>query len=97
MIVLAPGTGTEWLFNTTQAYWNRFRPIITSMPELIDLIPNTQSLAVTVISVPEMTDLMRAAIADQYPNIYFDLIETTTLEQVRTIFDQRTRLGLRFG
>lgn len=97
MIVLAPGTGPEWFFNTAQAYWNRFRPIVTTMPELIDLIPNTSSLAVTVISPPEMIDLMRAAIADQYPNVYFDLIETTTFDEVRTIFEQRTRLGLRFG
>ena len=97
MILLAPGLDSSWLFETARAYWNTFRPMITTAAELIDLIPSTQSLAVTVISPPELAETLRAAISDRYPNIWFDLIETTNVEEVANTLNMRVRVNRRFG
>jgi hypothetical protein len=82
MIILGPGLETRWFFDTAQAYWNRFRPIVTTHDELIELIPSSKSLAVTALSTPEMADLMRQQIAERYVNVYFDLIVVESLQQV---------------
>lgn len=97
IILLAPGLDSSWFFETAQAYWNMFRPMVTTMPELIDLIPSTRSLAVTVIAPAELADTMRTAITGRYPNIWFDLIITDRFERVTEVFNARVRSGLRFG
>lgn len=73
-VVLAPGLDTGWFFETAQAYWNTFRPVVTTLWNFIDFIPYSQSIAVTVIAPPEMVSTMTAAIQQQYPNVLFDLI-----------------------
>lgn len=97
MIILAPGVEPHWFFDTAQAYWNRFRPIVTTLPELIGFVPNTQSLAATVISSPDTIDFMTQQIRGQYPNVWFDLLVTDDLSNVRDVFNSRVRVNRRFG
>jgi hypothetical protein len=97
MILLAPGVDSSWFFDTARAYWNTFRPMVTNNVELIDLIPSTQSLAVTVISPTDLVDTLRQAISARYPNIWFDVIETNSLEEVATTLNNRVQVNRRFG
>ncbi len=97
MIILGPGLEPRWFFETAQSYWNTFRPIVTAHTELIDYIPNSQSLAVTVIAPPDTAEAVRVAIADRYPNVLFDLILTDDMESVRFLFNDRVLLNRRFG
>jgi hypothetical protein len=97
MIILAPELDTSWFFDTAQSYWDAFRPIVTTHTELIDFIPNTQSLAVTVIAPPDMVDAMRLVITDRYPNVYFDLILADDLNRVRYVLQDRALVNRRFG
>ncbi len=97
MIILGPGLEPRWFFETAQSYWNTFRPIVTAHTELIDYIPNTQSLAVTVITPPDTAEAMRVAIAERYPNVLFDLVLTDDIESVRFLFNDRVLLNRRFG
>lgn len=97
MVILAPGLDISWFFDTAQAYWNVYRPIVTTQVELIDFIPNTQSLAVTVIAAQDSVDTLRSAISGRYPNVFFDVILADSLGSVAQEFNERVRTGLRFG
>ncbi len=97
MVILAPGLEARWFFDTAQAYWNLFRPIVTTVPELIDFIPSSRSLAATVISPADLVDTMRQVIQIRYPNVWFDLIVADSVQNVAATFNDRARQNLRFG
>ncbi len=97
MVILAPGLESSWFFDTARAYWDTFRPIVTTMPELIDYVPNSRSLAATVITPPELVETMQRAIRDRFRYVYFDLIVASDPIRVRETFDGRVQRGLRFG
>lgn len=98
IVVLAPGLETRWFFETARAYWNTFRPIVTSSWNLIDFIPYEQSLAVTVISPPDMVDSLRQSIQERYPNVLFDLIIVDDeFSIVADILNARVWSSRRFG
>ena len=82
MILLGPGLDTQWFFDTAQAYWNMFRPMVTTHEELIEFVPGSRSLAVTVIATPDTVDLMRQQIQQRYVNVWFDLIVADTIQNV---------------
>jgi hypothetical protein len=98
MVILAPGLDPSWFFDTAQAYWNVFRPIVTTTWNLIEFIPRTQSLAVTVIAPPDMADSMRLSIEEKYGNVLFDLIVVgDDIASVADIFNARVWANRRFG
>ncbi|MBK8027404.1 MAG: hypothetical protein IPK19_39950 [Chloroflexi bacterium] len=97
MVILAPGLDSSWFFETARAYWDLFHPMVTTQTDLVDFIPGSQSLAVTVIAPAEMVDTMRRAIAERYRYVYFDLVLADSLVRVKEVFDGRVQLGLRFG
>ncbi|MDX2162034.1 MAG: hypothetical protein SF162_11965 [bacterium] len=97
MIILGPGLESRWFFETAQAYWNTFRPIVTTLPELINTLLPSQSLGATVIAPPDTVDVVRQTIQQAYPNVYFDLVVADDLDRVRTIFNERARTNRRFG
>jgi hypothetical protein len=74
IIILAPGLEPDWFFETAQAYWNNFRPMVATIWDYINYIPSDRSLATTVIATPDMADSMREIIQKQYPNVLFDLV-----------------------
>jgi|FLYN01.1.fsa_nt_gi hypothetical protein len=97
MVILAPGTEPGWFFDTAQAYWNTFRPIVTTLPDFIGFVPNTQSVAATVITPPDQADAMTRAIHDHFPNVLIDLIVTEDLDAVRDLFNSRVWANRRLG
>ena len=98
MVVLAPGLETSWFFETARSYWNTFRPIVTSSWDFIDYIPYEQSLAVTVITPPDMAASMSEAIQRKYPNVLFDLVITNGDQTgIADVFNNRVWSNRRFG
>jgi hypothetical protein len=97
MVLLGPGVESEWFFETAQAYWDRFRPMVTTHEELIQFIPSSKSLAVTVIATPDTLDLMELQIAERYANVLYDPIVADDLNRLVELFNRRVRLDLRFG
>jgi hypothetical protein len=97
IVLLAPGMDSGWFFDTAREYWNRFRPIVTLDLSLIDYIPFAQSVALTIISPPELMETLRQAAALPYPNAYLDLIEATDRDAVMRIFNDRVSVNRRFG
>jgi hypothetical protein len=74
MVILAPGVEPEWFFEAGRAYWNTFRPIVTTAWNFISYIPYDRSLAVTLITPFDMAGSMVSIIKGQYRNIVLDLI-----------------------
>lgn len=97
MVILGPGVESSWFFDTARAYWNTFRPMVTTQFELIDLIPSSRSLAITVLAPADLVNTLQVAIADRYPNVWFDLIIIDDVERIRDLFNSRVQSGRRFG
>jgi len=96
-VILGVGLEARWFFDTAQAYYNTFRPIVTTLPELIQYIPSTQSAAATIITLPETADVLRDALRMRYPNLWQDILIADDLERVRSELNTRVRRNLRFG
>lgn len=97
-VVLAPGLEPRWFFETGRAYWNTFRPIVTPVWDFIDYIPSDRSLAVTVITPPDMADTMTQIIQKQFPNVLFDLIIAEgDFTNVTDVLNARVWANRRFG
>lgn len=98
MVVLAPGLDANWFFETAQSYWNTFRPILATGWDFIDFIPNDRSLAVTVITPPDMVATMTEAILGKYPNVVFDLVLAQgDLSSVAEVLNNRVWANRRLG
>ncbi|MEZ4669479.1 MAG: hypothetical protein R3E39_16350 [Anaerolineae bacterium] len=98
MVVLAPGLDTEWFFESARAYWNTFRPAVATIWNFIDYIPYDRSLAVTVITPPDMVESMTTIIQKQYPNVLFDVIQTgDNAQSVTDILNERVWANRRLG
>ncbi len=97
MMILAPGLDSRFFFETAQGYWNVFRPVVVTDTNLIEFIPNDRSLAVTVISPPELVDTMTSLIQERYPNVFLDLVISEDTSEIAALFNERARRGLRFG
>ncbi len=97
MVVLAGGLTSEWFLETARLYYGQFRPVVTTQTDLIQYIPNSTSLAVTLIAPPDQADAVRDSLRALYPNVWVDVIRAEALERVRAVLDARAQRGLRFG
>jgi hypothetical protein len=96
-MMLAPGIDQEWFFEIARVYWDRFKPTLMTVYEFINFLPKSSSLAVTVITTPEMVDLMNRQIAVRWPNVYMDMIVASTPREVEDLLNSRVAVGRRFG
>ena len=97
MIVLAPGVETDWFLSAAVAYWNTFRPIVTTYWDFINFIPYDRSLAVTLITPQDMAGNMITVIKGQYPNILLDLIVVSDVNVLTDMLNKRVWANQRFG
>jgi hypothetical protein len=97
MIVIGLGLESRWFFETAQAYYNTFRPMVTTLPELIQYVPPTLSLAVTIFALADTAEVIENSLRARYPNLWLDLIIADDVDRVRMLLNQRVRQNLRFG
>ncbi len=98
IVILAPGLEPRWFFETAQGYWNTYRPIVATIWDYINYIPNNMSLAATVIAPSDVADAMREVIQKQYPNVLFDLlIIGDDLSSIGEVLNARVWSNKRFG
>jgi hypothetical protein len=98
IVILGPGLDPRWFFETAQAYWNRFRPAVTTGWQFIGFMPYERSLAATIISPPDMVDTIRQTIQEQYPNVRIDvIIAAGDLSSVADVLNGRVWSDRRLG
>ncbi|HLA42031.1 MAG TPA: hypothetical protein VJZ27_01265, partial [Aggregatilineales bacterium] len=78
-------------------YWERFRPTLMTIYEFINFLPKTTSLAATVITTPDLVDLMNSQIAHRWTNVYMDMIVAAQQREVEELLNSRVAVGRRFG
>jgi hypothetical protein len=78
-------------------YWDRFKPSLMTVYDFINFLPKSSSLAVTIITTPDMVDLMNKQIGVRWPNVYMDLIVANTPREVEELLNSRVAVGRRFG
>jgi hypothetical protein len=97
IVMLAPGLDASWWFDTAQAYWSVFRPMFSTRLELVDLIPSSSSLALTVLAPPDLGETLAQSFRMRFPYVYVDLIVADDLARVRDVLNSRAQQNLRFG
>jgi hypothetical protein len=98
VIVLAPGLSPEWFFNTAQSYYNTYRPVVTTVWDFAQYIPYDRSLAITLISPPDVIESVRGVIQQRYPNVLVDVIAAIgDYNNVAGILNARVSDNRRFG
>lgn len=100
LLILGRALSADWFFETARAYWEQFRPIVTTRVDYFDMMPYDKSLAVTLIIPQDQRDAVEQEIRAKYPNTYIDTIaleSDATLERVARIFEMRAQVGRRFG
>lgn len=100
MVVLDDSLSTDWFFNSARAYWDQFRPIVTTETDFFDMMPWEKSLAITlIVSAPRRFEA-ETLIREQYPNAYLDPLivrEDGGPDQLQRVFAQRVATERRFG
>jgi hypothetical protein len=96
-IVLAPTLDSAWFFEVGRPYWERFQPVLMTIEDFINFLPNSTSLAVTCLTTPELTDFMHRRIARRWPNVYMDMLTVESKTSLQEILNSRVASGRRFG
>ena len=96
-LLLAPGLQSEWFFQAARRYWQTFRPIVLTDWNLIQTLPGTKSLAVTILARSDTIDYMNQVIRDAWPNVYYDPVVYDGLDQMKAELDRRANEQRRFG
>ncbi len=86
-----------WFFDAASEYWERFRPTVLASLDLIGELPNTKSLAVTLLTRPAQSASLTNAIKARGANIYVDLITADSAETVGNALRARVSSNRRFG
>jgi len=96
-LVLAPGLQADWFFQAARRYWQTFRPTVLTEWDIIPHMPNTKSLAITVLARSDTIDYMKERIQVAWPNVKFDPVVFDTLPEMQAELDNRATYQKRFG
>jgi hypothetical protein len=96
-LILAPGLQADWFFQAARRYWQTFRPTVLTEWETIRFLPNTKSLAVTVLARSDTIEYMTERIQMQWPNVMFDAVVFDNLTEMQAELDRRATYQQRFG
>ncbi|MBC7810490.1 MAG: hypothetical protein H7175_05055 [Burkholderiales bacterium] len=96
-LLIAPNLGGEYLFDAARDYWERYQPTVVSNFDLIRLIPEQFTVAVTVLARRDLASQIGAGLAEFRPEALFDPLVYDFFEDVRSALDQRAALNQPFG
>jgi len=96
-IMLDPALDMKQFFDAAKSYWDRFRPVIVPGPELLGEVPNSKSLAITLLAQAANIETLTAMIKARGQNIYVDVIPVESTLQLQGVLSQRVADGTRFG
>ncbi|MBE0690732.1 MAG: hypothetical protein IH587_11490 [Anaerolineae bacterium] len=96
-LLVAPGLGAEWLFDTARVYFDRFRPTILPDMAFIQLIPPDRRIAITTIARRDIAPTLGVQLSQLRPDALYDPIVYDTASEVRHTLDQRAAMNQPFG
>ncbi|MCC6614606.1 MAG: hypothetical protein IT320_14085 [Anaerolineae bacterium] len=96
-LLIAPGLGAEWLFDTARAYFDRFRPTIIPDLGFIQLVPPDRRIAITTIARRDLAPTLGVQISQLRPEALYDPVVHDSASDVRNTLDQRAAMNQPFG
>jgi hypothetical protein len=96
-LLIAPSLGAEWFFDAARTYWERFRPTAISDLELISLIPQDRTIAITVVARRDTASQWGVSVAQALPDALFDPVVQDSFDDMKRVLDERAALGQPFG
>ncbi len=97
VVVLSADFNPDWFFDAAHNYWDRFQPTLLTTFDLFALLPNTKSLAITLLSTPTQAAPLSQLLKNLAPNIFLDVISVDSPEALTQLLRGRIDLGRRFG
>jgi hypothetical protein len=96
-LMIAPGVSPDWLFQAALRYWQSFRPGLLPQPEMLELMPDDKSVAVTLLATSRTVREAHRRIHEHWPDVYIDLAVGETQEAMRAEMERRVAQDQRFG
>ncbi|NWG17656.1 MAG: hypothetical protein HXY41_13600 [Chloroflexi bacterium] len=96
-LLVAPNLGAEWLFDAARAYWERFRPLVVSNLDLIQLLPPENSIIVTAIARRDTVADLGVRAAQVLPHALFDPVVYDLFDDMKNALITRATLNQPFG
>jgi|FLYN01.1.fsa_nt_gi hypothetical protein len=96
-LLIASNLGAEWLFDAARAYWERFRPTVVSDLRLVALVPDTFTVAVTVIARRDTVAQIGVELARVRVDALFDPVVYDFFDDARLALEGRAALNQPFG
>ncbi|PJF35772.1 MAG: hypothetical protein CUN49_08825 [Candidatus Thermofonsia Clade 1 bacterium] len=97
ILYVPPELSAEWLLVAARRYWQEFRPIVLSAPELLTLLPGRAALNVTVIARRDFATALLDDLRRRVPRARFDPLVYDTYHELQMTLDGRAALRQRFG
>lgn len=96
-LLIAPNLGTEWLFDAARLYWQAFRPTIINDLTLIQLLPDSLRITVTLVSRRDRLAQTGVELAQAHPTAYFDPVVYDFFEDTKAELNRRAADNQPFG
>jgi hypothetical protein len=97
LLMLAPGLQADWFFEAAGEYWRAFRPVVTTEIDLLQYIPASERVAVTVLARSDTISYMDEQIRDVWPDIMYDPVVSDSLEEMTQLLNWRVDADLPYG
>jgi hypothetical protein len=96
-LMLAGSTDPRWFFVAGIRYWDAFHPTLVQGGEDLGLIPEHETVAVTILVSAQEADLIERQIQQVRPDAHLDVIICGTIEELTAELNWRVATGRRFG
>lgn len=96
-LLVAPNLGAEWFYDAARAYWLTFFPTVVSDYNLVRLVPENFTVAVTVITRRDLVSQLGVTLAQAVPRALFDPVVHDFYEDTRAELNRRAETNQPFG
>jgi len=97
-VLVGNGFDKNWVIDSPSVrnYWSLYQPVLLDNMEFINFLPYETSLALTLISLPELADSFREQIWGRWPTVWIDMVIAGDSLTLDDIFRVRVENGARF-
>jgi hypothetical protein len=96
-LLVAPNVEPEWFFEAARRYFERFDPTVISDGKLIGIVPQSYTIAVSILTRRDAFRSLAVEVAKARENAYVDALVYDTLEAAKLALDTRAERNQPFG
>jgi hypothetical protein len=96
-LMIAPNLGGEWFFRGARRYWERFDLTVIPNGDLLALLPEEVTVAVSILSMRDAFDSLLAEVVRNRPDAYIDALIYNSVREAATALEARANNYQPFG